>query len=221
MNTDQERCEGILQQVLSVTHPVCLCDHCLRGGCFIFHSLSHTHTHTHTLSHTHTHTLLPQCYQRRPGAGVCPCQKVTGVPIGNPKIKGPLFLLYVMIPCLCLALYKLLTSGSNWGYSNKHNIECEMKFSRGRKIQTFPPFFFLVYIVLRSMFHVPYFHFFFFFHFLCSCSHDGEKKKTVCIARSPLAHTVNYACSEHKHSFYSKTVLYIHTDLNRPLLSLI
>lgn len=69
MNTDQGRCEGILQQALSVTHPVCLCDHYLRSGCFIFYSLSHTH------AHTHIHTLLPQRYQRRPGAGVCPCQK--------------------------------------------------------------------------------------------------------------------------------------------------
>lgn len=32
------------------------------------------------------------------------------------------------------------------------------------------------------------------------------------MARSPLTHTVNYACSEHKHRFYSKTVLYIHTQ---------
>lgn len=44
MNTDQGRCEGILQQVLSVTHPVCLCDHCLLGGCFIFHSLTHSNS---------------------------------------------------------------------------------------------------------------------------------------------------------------------------------
>jgi len=54
-------------------------------------------------THIHTQTLLPQCYHIRPGAMVCPCQKVTGVPIRKPKIKGPLFLLYVMIPCLCLA----------------------------------------------------------------------------------------------------------------------
>lgn len=95
-------------------------------------------TLSHTLILTHIHPLLPQRYQRRPGAGVCPCQKVTGVPIGNPKIKGPLFLLYVMIPCLCLALYKLLTSGFDWKYSNKHNVECEIKFGHDRKIQTCP-----------------------------------------------------------------------------------
>lgn len=82
-------------------------------------SLSHAHTHTHM----HTHALLPQHYQRRPGAGVCPCQKVTGVPIGNPKIKGPLFLLYIMIPSLCLALCKILISGFHWDYHNKHSVE--------------------------------------------------------------------------------------------------
>lgn len=97
MNTDKGRCEGILQQVLSVTHPVCLCDHCLLSCRFISRS--------HTL--THTQTLFPQCYQRGPDAVLCPCQKVTGVLIRKPKIKGALFLLYVMIPCLCLALCKL------------------------------------------------------------------------------------------------------------------
>lgn len=46
VNTDQARCEGILQQVLSVTHPVCLCDHCLRSGCFISHTRTCTHACT-------------------------------------------------------------------------------------------------------------------------------------------------------------------------------
>lgn len=129
MNTDQGRCEGILQQVLSVTHPVCLCDHCLLGGCFIFSSLTLTH------SHTHTHTLSSQCYQRRPGAVVCPCQKVTGVPIGKPKIKGPWFLLYVVIPCLCLGLYKLLTSGFDWEYITYTRQSLKRKISRDVKFQ--------------------------------------------------------------------------------------
>lgn len=95
----------------------------------LFHLPLSLYTHTYI----HIHILLPQCYQRRPGAGVCPCQKVTGVPIGNPKIKGPLFLLYVMIPCLCRALYKLLTSGFDWEYSSTHNVECEIKFSHDMK----------------------------------------------------------------------------------------
>lgn len=74
------------------------------------------------LTHTHTHALLPQCYQRGPGAGVCPCQKVTGAPIGNPKIKDPLFPLYVLIWSLCLAFWKLLIFGV-------HSLNSGIQFS--------------------------------------------------------------------------------------------
>lgn len=116
VNTDQGRCEGILQQVLSVTHPVCLCDHCLRSGCFISHT------------HTHTRILLPQCYQRGPGAGVCPCQKVTGAPIGNPKIKGLLFPLYVLIRSLCLGFCNLLIFGFHLDYTVTNAIQRGSKF---------------------------------------------------------------------------------------------
>lgn len=92
-------------------------------------------SHTHSFSHTHTHTHSSQCYQRRPGAVVCPCQKVTGVPIGKPKIKGPWFLLYVVIPCLCLGLYKLLTSGFDWEYITYTRQSLKRKISHDVKFQ--------------------------------------------------------------------------------------
>lgn len=69
------------------------------------------------------------------------------------------------------------------------------------------------------MFCFPYLDFFlFFFVFLFSQWEEIVCQLCVCIACRPLAHTVNYACSEHKHSFYSKTVFYTHIDLNHPLL---
>lgn len=83
--------------------------------CVITASAAAVSSHTH--AHAHTHALLPQCYQRGPGAGVCPCQKVTGAPIGNPKIKDPLFPLYVLIWSLCLAFWKLLIFGVHLLYS--------------------------------------------------------------------------------------------------------
>lgn len=83
-------------------------------------------SHTHTLN-THTYTPPPALPKETWCWGVPLPKKVTGVPIGNPKIKGPLFLLYVMIPCLCLALCKLLISEFDWEYSSEHNVECEIK----------------------------------------------------------------------------------------------
>ena len=108
MNKDQGRCEGILQQVLSVTHPVCLCDQCLLDAGFISLALSLSLS-LFALSLTHTDS-PPSSSRGDLELGCALAKKVTGVPIGNPKIKGPLFLLCVVIPCLCLPLFKLLTS---------------------------------------------------------------------------------------------------------------
>lgn len=50
------------------------------------------------------------------------------------------------------------------------------------------------------------------FFFCCLTMGRKSCQSRASMARSPLTHTVNYACSEHKHRFYSKTVLYIHTQ---------
>ena len=93
---------------LSLTPSVCVISACSTP--VLSHSLSLSLSLSlFALSLTHTDS-PPSSSRGDLELGCALAKKVTGVPIGNPKIKGPLFLLCVVIPCLCLPLFKLLTS---------------------------------------------------------------------------------------------------------------